>query len=107
MDKSNTMTMIIDIANRIEKDINYDDLTMMMDYCTLCYYISESTLFDICIRDIYRNKGKEKLNYIIMNINKFRFTSGLWIGYVGLGYLLNAYNCAKAVSYTHLTLPTN
>lgn len=95
MDKSNTMTMIIDIANRIEKDINYDDLTMMMDYCTLCYYISESTLFDICIRDIYRNKGKEKLNYIIMNINKFRFTSGLWIGYVGLGYLLNAYNCAK------------
>lgn len=87
----NKIIAIKEIVNRIENNLDYDDHTSLMDYCTLCYYISNSNLFDDTYKTKYLFSGKEKLAHLIEHLNDYELSMGLWTGYVGLGYLLNVY----------------
>lgn len=83
---------IKEIVTRIENNLDYNDHISLMDYCTLCYYISNSNLFEDIYKAKYLSSGKEKLAYLIDHLNDYKLSMGLWTGYVGVGYLLNVYN---------------
>lgn len=86
------VVLIKEITVRIQNNLDYSDHISLMDYCTLCYYISNSNLFEDTYKKEYLSLGKEILSYLIDHLNDYKLSMGLWTGYVGIGYLLNAYN---------------
>lgn len=66
------------------KELNYKNISMLMDYVYYCYYLS---FIDKNKNNIYFNKAKKMFQYIIKHIDDFELGLSSFNGLLGLAYL--------------------
>lgn len=71
----------------LAKELNYKNLSMLMDYTYYCYYLS---FVDKKLSNIYLNKARNMLQYIIKHIDDFELGLSSFNGLLGLAYLHRA-----------------
>lgn len=71
----------------LSKELDNKNLSMLMDYIYYCYYLS---FVDENLSNVYLDKARNKLQYIIKHIDDFKLGLSSFNGILGLAYLHRA-----------------
>lgn len=71
----------------LSKELDNQNLSMLMDYIYYCYYLS---FVDENLSNVYLDKARNKLQYIIKDIDNFKLGLSSFNGILGLAYLHRA-----------------
>lgn len=81
----NHSEILISYEEKLYTELNYKDMTMLMDYVYYCIYLSK-----VEKNCLYIKKAKDIFQYIVKNINSFKLGLSSFNGLLGLAYLHRA-----------------